>query len=174
MALPESSDPEAVSRHACGSVCDMVEDRYGVALFGAQVAAIAGVLWPGKPRWRLPRAVTAGAAASVLGGITLATVGALRLGRSLHPLPAPPDDATLRTDGVYGMVRHPIYVGLLASCAGAAVLRARPEPLAAVAVLAGVLHVKTGYEERLLRSRFGAAYAEYAERVPRLVPRIRR
>jgi protein-S-isoprenylcysteine O-methyltransferase Ste14 len=33
-----------------------------------------------------------------------------------------------------------------------------------------VLHVKAGYEEGLLRARFGEAYDLYASRVPRLVP----
>lgn len=157
----------------CGSVKHMVPDRYGLALVGAQMAAVAGVFWPGEPRWRLPQAVAVGSAVSMVGGTILAAAGAARLGRSVRPLPAPPDGSVLRTDGAYGVVRHPIYAGLLASCTGAAILRARPEPLAAVAVLAAVLHFKAGYEERLLRLRFGAAYEEYAERVPRLVPHIR-
>jgi len=157
----------------CGSVEHVVADRYGLALVGAQVAAVAGMVWPGAPLWRLPRAVAVGAASSMVGGTVLAAAGALRLGRLLRPLPAPPYGAALRTDGAYGVVRHPIYAGLVASCTGAAVLRARPEPLAAVAALAAVLHLKSGYEERLLRVRFGAAYEEYAERVPRLVPSIR-
>jgi len=151
----------------------MVPDRYGLALVGAQMAAVAGVFWPGEPRWRLPPAVAVGAAAPMVGGTILAAAGAVRLGHLVRPLPAPPDGSVLRTDGAYGVVRHPIYAGLLASCTGAAILRARPEPLAAVAVLAAVLHLKAGYEERLLRLRFGAAYEKYAERVPRLVPRIR-
>lgn len=151
----------------------MVPDRYGLALVGAQIAAVAGVFWPGEHRWRLPPAVTVGAASSMVGGAVLAAAGAVRLGPSLRALPTPPDRSVLRTDGAYGVVRHPIYAGLLASSTGAAILRARPEPLAAVAVLAAVLHLKAGYEERLLRLRFGAAYEEYAEQVPRLVPRIR-
>ena len=79
----------------------------------------------------------------------------------------------LRTDGPYAIVRHPVYAGLLLGTTGIAVLRARPEPLFAVAALAGLLHLKAGYEEGLLRARFGAAYDAYAARVPRLVPGIR-
>jgi protein-S-isoprenylcysteine O-methyltransferase Ste14 len=151
----------------------VVPDGYGLSLLGAQLAAVAGVFWPGEPRWRLPRVVAVGAAALLVGGNVLAAAGALGLGRSLRPLPHVPSGATLRTDGAYGVVRHPIYAGLLSASTGAAVLRARPEPLAALAVLAAVLHLKAGYEERLLRVRFGAAYDEYAQRVPRMVPRIR-
>jgi protein-S-isoprenylcysteine O-methyltransferase Ste14 len=151
----------------------VVPDRYGLALVGAQLAAVAGVFWPGEPRWRLPRALAVGTAASMVGGNVLAAAGAVRLGHSLRPLPAPPYGAALRTDGAYGVVGHPIYAGLLASCTGAALRRARTEPLVAVAVLAAVLHLKAGHEERLLRVQFGAAYDEYAERVPRLIARIR-
>ena len=150
----------------------MVPDGYGLSLLGAQLAAVAGVFWPGEPRWRLSRGVAVGAAALLGGGNVLAAAGALGLGRSLRPLPHPPSGATLRTDGAYGVVRHPIYAGLLLASTGAAVQRARPEPLAALAVLAAVLHLKAGYEERLLLVRFGAAYDEYAQRVPRMVPGI--
>lgn len=157
-----------------GSLDCVIRDRYGLALLGAQLAAVAGVFWPGEPQWRLPRAVVVGAAASLVGGNVLAGAGAFGLGRSLRPLPHPPSGANLRTDGAYGVVRHPIYAGLLVACTAVAVLRARPEPLAALGVLAAVLHLKAGYEERLLRVQFGAAYDEYAQRVPRMVPRIRR
>lgn len=164
----------AVSRPVgCGSFDCVVPDGYGLSLLGAQLAAVAGVFWPGEPRWRLPRVVAVGAAALLVGGNVLAAAGALGLGRSLRPLPHLPPGATLRTDGAYGVVRHPIYAGLLLASMGGAVLRARPEPLVALAVLAAVLHLKAGYEERLLREQFGAAYDEYAQRVPRMVPGIR-
>lgn len=151
----------------------MVPDGYGLSLLGAQLAAVAGVFWPGEPRWRVPRVAAAGAAALLVGGNVLTAAGALGLGRSLRPLPHPPSGATLRTDGAYGVVRHPIYAGLMLASTGAAVLRARPEPLAALAVLAAVLHLKADYEDQLLHVQFGAAYDEYAQRIPRIVPGIR-
>jgi protein-S-isoprenylcysteine O-methyltransferase Ste14 len=103
----------------------------------------------------------------------LAFAGASRLGRELRAHPKPSAEALLRTDGPYARMRHPIYAGLLLSASGVALLRARPEPLLAVAVLAGLLNVKAAFEERLLRDRFGAAYDAYAARVPRFVPRGR-
>jgi protein-S-isoprenylcysteine O-methyltransferase Ste14 len=157
----------------CGSFDCVVPDGYGLSLLGAQLAAVAGVFWPGEPRWRLPRVVAVGAATLLVGGNVLAAAGALGLGRSLRPLPHLPSGATLRTDGAYGVVRHPIYAGVLLASMGGAVLRARPGPLVALAVLAAVLHLKAGYEERLLREQFGAAYDEYAQRVSRMVPGIR-
>jgi protein-S-isoprenylcysteine O-methyltransferase Ste14 len=84
--------------------------------------------------------------------------------------PAPPQHAELRTTGAYARVRHPIYAAVLVASTSEAVLAARPEPLVGLVGLALVLHVKAGYEEGLLRARFGEAYDVYAQRVPRLVP----
>ena len=148
----------------------MSRDVRGSALVGAQVVCVSALAWPGAPRWRLPRLVRVGAGLAVVAGNAIAVAGMLRLGRHVSALPAPPGDSVLRTDGAYGVVRHPIYAGLLVASTGWAVHRARPEPLVAAGLLAVVLHVKSGYEERLLRERFGAAYDTYAARVPRLLP----
>jgi protein-S-isoprenylcysteine O-methyltransferase Ste14 len=130
------------------------------------------VLWPGRASWALPAAVRVGALGAVAGGQLLALAGALGLGRQLRPHPQPSAKAVLRTDGVYARVRHPIYTGLLLGAGGVAVLRARREPLLAVAFLAGILQLKARYEERLLQARFGAAYDSYAAQVPRFVPKL--
>jgi protein-S-isoprenylcysteine O-methyltransferase Ste14 len=143
----------------------------GHLLVTAQFACFAGVAWPGPAQWDLPMPVRLGAAGLAVAGGALALAGAGRLGRRLKAHPAPHPEGTLRTDGAYRFVRHPIYSGVLLGCAGVAVLRERPEPLVAVAVLTGVLTVKTRYEERLLRAHFGPAYDDYAARVPALVPR---
>jgi protein-S-isoprenylcysteine O-methyltransferase Ste14 len=136
----------------------------------AQLAALAGVAWPGRARWALPGAVRAGAGAVLAAGLVLATASGARLGEGLTPRVAPPEDAALRTDGPYAVSRHPLYAGLLAAATGAAVLRRRPEPLVALAALSTVLHVKAGAEERALRTRFGPAYDAYAAGTPRLLP----
>ncbi len=105
-------------------------------------------------------------------GTCLALAGAVQLGRQGRMHPAPPPSATLRTGGAYGLTRHPIYMGLVSAAAGVALVRARPEPLAASVALAAVLTGKARYEERLLHDRFGAAYAAYRERVPGGLPAL--
>lgn len=143
--------------------------RAGDAAVAAQMTALAGLAWPGRARWRLPPVVTAGAAGLVLAGGALGAATARQHGAALTPRVAPPGAARLLVDGPYRWSRHPMYGGLLLAASGVAVLRRRPEPLVALAVLAAVLHVKTGLEERALRERFGEAYDRYAARVPRLV-----
>jgi len=95
------------------------------------------------------------------------------LGRFLRAHPAPADEAVLRTEGAYGLVRHPIYLGLLLGAAGAALIARTRTAAAALGALAALLHVKSRLEERLLTERF-PGYPEYAREVPRLLPRFDR
>ena len=143
-------------------------------IFVAQAAALAGLLWPGRGRWELPRPVAVAAFTASLAGAAVAVLGARPHGARLTPRVAPPPDATMFDDGLYRMSRHPIYAGLLVAGAGLAVLRRRPEPLLAHAALVVVLTVKTRREEVHLLERFGPAYAEYRARTPRFVGRVRR
>ncbi|HET9657881.1 MAG TPA: isoprenylcysteine carboxylmethyltransferase family protein [Kineosporiaceae bacterium] len=144
------------------------------ALVVAQGLAGAGLLWPGRGRWSLPRPIRRAALAVTLLGTAAGALGARQLGSGLTPRVEPPPQAALRTTGPYAVSRHPIYAGVLVCGAGFAVLRRRPEPLLALAALAGVLHVKAGIEERRLRDRFGTRYDEYARRTPRLIGLPRR
>jgi protein-S-isoprenylcysteine O-methyltransferase Ste14 len=73
--------------------------------------------------------------------------------------------------GPYGLVRHPIYTGILAACIGQAVIAATLGAIAG-AVLVTVGHiVKARLEERFLKTELGAApYEAYARRTPMLIP----
>lgn len=144
---------------------DLVSDL----LVAAQLGSAAVIGWPGAPGWRLPRPVSAAAAASLGLGACFGLSAAAQLGSDLRPAVEPKQGSALRTDGAFRVSRHPVYAGLLLAATGAAVLRRRREPLLGLAVLAGVLHVKTVEEERRLAARFGAAYADYAARTSRLI-----
>ncbi|MGE3856364.1 MAG: isoprenylcysteine carboxylmethyltransferase family protein [Dehalococcoidia bacterium] len=110
----------------------------------------------------------AGIGAIALGSALMALASSL-LGRRLRAHPAPHEDAVLRTDGIYGVVRHPIYLGVLSCAAGAVLIARTPRAAAAFAALSALLHVKSGYEERLLTEHF-PDYPAYAARVSKLVP----
>lgn len=152
----------------------MTRDVTGDALVAAQFGALAGLAWPGRPHWPLPPGLTAAALAISALGAGIAAAGGRSLGPDLTPRAAPPAGAALRTGGPYRFTRNPIYLGLLTGTAGLAVLRRRPEPLAAWAALAAVLHVKVRVEERRLSARFGEDYRRYAARTPRLLGLPRR
>jgi protein-S-isoprenylcysteine O-methyltransferase Ste14 len=81
-----------------------------------------------------------------------------------------PEARGLVTRGPYLLVRHPVYLGELASAVG--LLLAKPHPLIVLifAVFVGLQYWRTVYEERALRAAFPDEYPAYASRVPRLIP----
>jgi protein-S-isoprenylcysteine O-methyltransferase Ste14 len=83
------------------------------------------------------------------------------------------DDHALRTDGPYGITRHPIYTGLLGMLAGTASIEGlgRWAAFVGLGVLLAGLKIRT--EERLLDRSLGGAYAQYRHRVPQLIPGLR-
>lgn len=78
---------------------------------------------------------------------------------------------TLKTDGLFAVVRHPMYLAVIAYHVGAA-LALQILSVLAVAALFVVPYtaIRIGYEETLLRDAFGDRYEEYARRTPALLP----
>ena len=79
----------------------------------------------------------------------------------------------LITSGAYGIVRHPIYTGLIAAFIGSALARDEWRAVLAVVIATVALWRKLMVEERWMREQFGRAYDDYSARVPRLVPFLR-
>jgi protein-S-isoprenylcysteine O-methyltransferase Ste14 len=75
--------------------------------------------------------------------------------------------------GIYRSIRHPAYLGLLATLLGFGLASGNWLTLAVAVVLptAGILY-RIHVEERALLSHFGPAYQEYAGRTKRLLPGI--
>ena len=161
---------EATGALAAGDLAERVRPL----VVPVQVAALVAAALPVGPTVSPPLPVRAvGLAAAVAGG-ALAGAATLRLGRDLTPFVDPRSGASLRTGGVYAVSRHPMYLGMLLGSGGWTLLVGHVSGALATSVLAGVLHVKAGLEERRLRTAFGAAYGDYAARTPRLLPLRRR
>lgn len=75
--------------------------------------------------------------------------------------------------GPYGIVRHPIYTGLLVALVGSAIARGEWRGVIAVAIVLWAFSRKLQTEERYMREQFGDAYRRYSERVPALIPGFR-
>jgi protein-S-isoprenylcysteine O-methyltransferase Ste14 len=148
--------------------------RRAVGVVALQAVLLtAFFLAPRRQDWPVPGwLATVGSAAVVAGGAVL-LVAAFNLGRSLTPLPTPTRNATLRTGGLYGFVRHPIYSGLLALVFGGAITSARVVRLVLAAALLALLNRKAAWEEDMLRRRY-PGYDDYARRTPKFLPRLRR
>jgi protein-S-isoprenylcysteine O-methyltransferase Ste14 len=96
-------------------------------------------------------------------GIVLFLAGTFALGRSLTPFPKPKEKASLNEGGVYGLVRHPIYGGVILAIAGWSLAKS---PAGLVMTVAAVLflELKSRREEAWLVAQY-AGYAEYRQRV---------
>jgi protein-S-isoprenylcysteine O-methyltransferase Ste14 len=78
---------------------------------------------------------------------------------------------SLKTNGPYALVRHPMYLGILLFHLGASLALESPLLLAATAlVVAPFTAIRISAEERVLRDAFGERYLRYAERVAALIP----
>jgi protein-S-isoprenylcysteine O-methyltransferase Ste14 len=151
----------------------MTRQATGWAFVGVQFALlIALAVLSSRPgdAWPTPAPLLAISALCTLGGLAVIVIAALQLGRSLTATPVPNARNELSDTGLYGMVRHPIYSGVLLVVIGLA-LRSSSWVTAAVAIATIVFFsVKARWEERQLAERH-ADYPAYCARVPRFVPR---
>ena len=89
--------------------------------------------------------------------------------------PAPLDPPKeLVAVGFYRYVRNPMYVGVLATILGHFLWFGYWNLLIYAIVVFVAFHTfVTYYEEPHLKKRFGAAYENYLQRVPRWIPRVK-
>ena len=81
--------------------------------------------------------------------------------------------AELNTTGPYALVRNPLYVGRIVNFTGIAMLTGSWVYGALVFLVSVLVYERISiYEEEFLREKFGAAHAEWAARVPALLPRL--
>jgi protein-S-isoprenylcysteine O-methyltransferase Ste14 len=107
----------------------------------------------------------------VIAGLLTTSAGRralLRHGTNINPsLPT----TTLVTEGVFGLIRNPLYAGMSAALCGIALIFALDWLLLLIVPSCVVLHFAVvRREERYLERKFGEAYRRYKERVPRYLP----
>lgn len=111
-----------------------------------------------------------------LGVFLFAAGGALRLwpvfvlGRRFSGLVAIQPGHTLVTNGIYGTIRHPSYLGLLVSSLGWALAFRSGIGILLAAFMVPPLIARIHAEEKLLRAHFGSVYDAYCARTSRLIP----
>ena len=78
----------------------------------------------------------------------------------------------LLDQGIYARIRHPRYVVVILSVFAVALCANYLALYLFCAITIGLLYWVTVTEERELVERFGEAYEEYRQRVPRFLPRL--
>ncbi len=95
-----------------------------------------------------------------------------KLGRRFSGLVAIQPGHTLVTDGIYGVIRNPSYLGLLVSLLGWAFAFRSGVGVLLTVLFVPPLIARIRAEERLLRSQFGGEYDAYCARTSRLIPGV--
>lgn len=121
-----------------------------ILLFGGQPQAVATLI----------------AVVLFVAGQGIAIAAALKMRQYLTAHPAPARGAVLLRGGIYGMVRHPMYGGVILMCAAVAVFDLNVIAAVLTGGLVALFYGKSGYEETLLVEAF-LGYADYQEQVTR-------
>jgi protein-S-isoprenylcysteine O-methyltransferase Ste14 len=142
--------------------------------------AVIGLLDAYLPAWadRKDFLTLDGDATRWLGVVLFVAGGALRLwpvfvlGNRFSGLVAIQPGHTLVTAGIYGVIRHPSYLGLLVNSLGWGLAFRSGIGVLLTALLIPPLLARIRAEERLLRAQFGAVYEDYCARTSRLIPGV--
>lgn len=110
------------------------------------------------------------AVAIVAAGLAFATWARIHLGRNWSGVVMVKTDHELIRSGPYGLVRHPIYTGLLVAVAGTAIARGEWRGPLGTLILLIALWRKLQNEERMMGETFGDQYAKYKAEVAALIP----
>ncbi len=135
------------------------------------LACLLPVWWRDPARTDAQRLLRLAGGALLLGAVSMVVAAGIALGRHLTPFPRPRDNAPLRDRGVYGVVRHPIYCGLVLSSLGWSLWSLSWPGLLFTVFLGVFFDRKAAYEESWLVRRF-PAYRDYQKRVRKLIPGI--
>lgn len=92
--------------------------------------------------------------------------------KQLSIWPAPVPGAELRTDGLYSIVRHPVYSGLLLACLGYSAATGSAERLGLTLAFAYFISKKINVEEDFLQKAY-PDYEDYQDKVWfKVIPRV--
>ncbi len=108
----------------------------------------------------------------MIAGLAVFLIALLNLGAALTPTPVPQEGAALRTGGIYSLVRHPIYSGILVAALGFTLAVGSIWQVLVWLTLVVFFYAKAFWEDRLLAEKHGVALLDYADHVSSFVPRF--
>ena len=148
------------------------QTAFGWLLVFVQVLIFLGfILLP----WREPNALSLILGLILaIGGIAIAVVTFRSLGDALTATPVPRAGAALRTQGIFGVVRHPIYSGVLLALLGFVIAIGSWWSLAWWLVAVVFFLGKSRWEDSLLRAKHPGEWEIWAQGTPALIPHRRK
>ncbi len=139
----------------------------------AAVVMILASYWPLQSAllWEASTAISWAMAGLVVLGLGFTWAARLHLGPLWSSTSAPSDAHRVVETGPYGIVRHPVYAGLLLAVFATAIESGRVEAVGGALLLVGAISLRAKLEERFLRRDLGdEPYTSYRRRVPMLIP----
>ena len=104
-------------------------------------------------------------------GLLIVIISILQLNKNLTPFPTPKNNSVLLQNGLYKLVRHPIYTGLIYLFSGYSLYQDSLYKLIISFFLVILFHYKTRYEERLLQKKF-SEYNLYKSKTGKFFPKF--
>ena len=127
-----------------------------------------------KPLWHLGNAGIYTFAALVLGGISFTWWARIHLGRFWSNAITRKEDHRVIDTGPYGLVRHPIYTGLITAILATGLAVGTVTAILGAVLISLGMWQKARMEEGFLTDELGAeTYGPYCRRVPMLIPFLR-
>ena len=120
--------------------------------------------------WRLPRAAEWALTGAIAVGLGFTWWARLTLGDLWSSTVTRKEGHVIVERGPYGLVRHPIYTGLIVAAFALGAQIALLASIAGAALMALGFATKARTEEQFLSIELGPAYAEYRKSTPMLIP----
>jgi len=139
-------------------------------MFGANPGGVRA----DTPLWRVAPAIGWLLAALVICGFLFMWWARTHLGQLWSSSVTRKEHHHVVDTGPYGVVRHPIYTGIIVASMATAAIRGTLAAWIGVGLMTAGWVIKARMEEEFLREQLGAEdYGRYAGRVPMLVPSMR-
>jgi protein-S-isoprenylcysteine O-methyltransferase Ste14 len=104
-------------------------------------------------------------------GFAFAWWARLHLGKLWSAFVTRKDEHRIIDSGPYGIVRHPIYTGIILAAVAVAILKGNLYAVTGALLIVAGFWIKARLEERFLSEQLGPEiYAAYRRRVPMLIP----
>jgi protein-S-isoprenylcysteine O-methyltransferase Ste14 len=152
----------------------MTNKTKGNIFVAIQFALLALLFFvPGGSDWQVSTEMSLASLLLSAFGFVILIFSAVTLGKSLTANPVPLKNAVLKTNGLYSLVRHPIYFGVILLAVAVVVQSRSWMHLLFGMALFVLFELKARFEESLLLEHY-RDYAAYASKVGRLLPLIGR
>lgn len=145
--------------------------RAGMIAGGILLVPVTPRLLGEKQLWDVSYGQAYALAAVMVAGLSFTWWGRIYLGRLWSSAITRKENHRLIDTGPYGIVRHPIYTGLIVGLLATAAAEGRATALIGAALVIVGIWLKARSEERFLKGELGVdEYAAYSRRVPMLIP----